>query len=188
MLVDEVMPEYDFFERHETIIAAPRDAVRDALDKWTPASSFLWRWLLRLRGLGRPQGTLRQWAESNGFLCLAETEDEVVYGQSGRFWALDERGSLASPKSVEEFRAFDDPASAAAVMNFLTQAVGPRRTRLYTETRVRALSHGSRRRFRLYWLLIRPFSGLLRRAMLNDIKNAALKINTSASIRKETVP
>jgi len=185
MLIDDFLPQYDFREHHQTLIPAPADAIRRAAAEWQPASSFLWRSLLRLRGLGSPRGTLRDWAETNGFLCLADTEDEIVYGQAGRFWAGDERGSLVSPKTVEEFRALDDPRYAVAVMNVRVDAVGPDRARIYTETRVRALSRGARRRFRLYWLLIRPFSGLLRRAMLNGIKRNAMNLHAAESAAKE---
>jgi hypothetical protein len=37
---------------------------------------------------------------------------------------------------------------------------------LHTETRVRAGDRAARRRFRLYWLVVRPFSGLIRRRWL----------------------
>jgi len=186
-LIDEFMPEYDFNEVHAVTVAAAQSTVRSALDDWRPSESFLWRWLLRLRGLGGPAGTLRQWAESNGFLRLAESETEVVYGQAGRFWAPNERGSLVSPKSAEEFLALKDPGYAVAAMNIRVDALGPDRSRLHTETRVRGLSPGARRRFRLYWLLIRPFSGLLRRSMLNGIKRSAIKLHASESASKELV-
>ncbi len=113
--------------------------------------------------------------ESNGFLCLAETEHEVVYGQAGRFWSPNERAALVSPRTIEEFRGLSDPRFAVAAMNIAVEALAPARTRLFTETRVRCLGASSRRRFRLYWLVIRPFSGLLRRAMLRGIKTAALR-------------
>lgn len=177
MLIDEFMPEYDFRSRHNTIVPAPGEAVRQAVDQWRPQDSFLWRLLLRLRGLGHPRGTLREWAEAMGFLDLAETENEVAYGQIGRFWAVDERSALVSPRTVDEFRRFDDPHCAVAVMSLRTQPLGADETRLYTETRVRCLGSWARRWFRLYWLLIRPFSGLLRRAMLNGIKARAIAFN-----------
>ena len=174
MLIDEFVPEYDFHERHQTLVPAPKEAVRRAVAEWRPQESFLWRLLLRLRGLGRPQGSLREWAEANGFLRLAETEDEVVFGQIGRFWAADERAALVSPRTVEEFRRFADRSQAVAVMNLRTESLGPDKTAVYTETRIRSLGPQARRRFRLYWLLIRPFSGLLRRAMLSGIKTRAI--------------
>ena len=64
---------------------------------------------------------------------------------------------------------------AVAVMNFLVEPhASGRGTRLFTETRVRCLGRSSRRWFRLYWLVIRPFSGLLRRAMLSGIRARAI--------------
>jgi len=176
MLIDEFVPEYDFHERHQTFVAAPKEAVRRAVEGWRPDSSLVWRWLVRLRGLGSPKGTLRQWGEDNGFLRLAETDDEVVYGQVGRFWSPNERAAMVSPRTVEEFRSITDLRYAVAAMNILGEPDGSGRgTRLLTETRVRCLGAPSRRRFRLYWLIIRPFSGLLRRAMLRGIKAEAMR-------------
>ena len=185
MLIDEFVPECDFRERHQTFVPAPNDAVRRAVEEWRPQDSFLWRLLLRLRGLGRPQGSLREWAEANGFLRLAETEDEVVYGQIGRFWAADERAALVSPCTVEGFRRFADPRYAVAVMNVRIKPLGANKARVTTETRIRALGPQARRRFRLYWLLMRPFSGLLRRAMLNGIRARAIAYNAPLSEQRE---
>lgn len=185
MLIDDFIPEYDFHERHETVVPAPKDAVRRSVDEWRPGHSLPWRLLLRLRGLGSPQGTLREWAEANGFVRLGETEYEVVYGGVGRFWGLDERRMLALPNPVEALSQFRDPRYAVAVMNLRLDSIDPHRTRVHTETRVRALSSGARRRFRLYWLLIRPFSGLLRRAMLNGIKARAIALGARAQQQPE---
>ncbi len=172
-MLERFLPTYDFCERHQTVIAAPREVVRRAADEWRPAQSLLWRVLFRLRGLGRPDGTLLQWAEAAGFLCLADTEDEVVYAQAGRFWSLNERAALVSPRTAEELLALDDPHAAVASMSVRLEALAPGRTRLVTETRIRALGPQARYRFRLYWLLIRPFSGLLRRSLLAGIKKRA---------------
>ncbi len=181
MLIDEFLPEYDFCERHETLVAAAKDAVRQAVEGWRPDSSLLWRWLMRIRGLGSPKGTLQQWGEDAGFLRLAETNEEVVYGQAGRFWAPNERAALVSPRTAEEFRGLTDPRYAVAAMNIVVQPLASGRgTRVFTETRVRCLGASSRRRFRLYWLLIRPFSGLMRRAMLRGVKAEAVRIAQQA--------
>lgn len=175
------LPTHHFRERHETLVAAPADVVRRAAEEWCPDESWLWRALLVLRGLGRPSGTLRQWAESAGFLCLADTDEEIVFGQIGRFWSVREREALVSPRTVEEFQRFDDQRSAVAVVNVRWEELEPRLVRLSTETRVRALGPQARRRMRVYWLLIRPFSGLLRRSMLRGMKARA-----EASVHTET--
>lgn len=172
-LLGRFLPEYHFRSHHETVVAAPKALVRRAADEWQPAESLLWRLLLLGRGLGSPRGTLRQWAEANGFLCLADTDDEVVYAQAGRFWSLNERAALVSPRTAEELLQLDDPRAAVAAMSVRLEALGQDRTRLSTETRVHALGPQARRRFRIYWLIIRPFSGLLRRSMLAGIKKRA---------------
>jgi hypothetical protein len=172
-MLDHFLPTYDFAERHSAVVAAPRDAVRRATEEWQPTDSLLWRALLRMRGLGSPKGGLRQWAESMGFLCLADGEEEIVYAQAGRFWSLNERAALVSPRTPEELLALDDPRVAVAAMSVRMEPLAPDRTRVVTETRIRALGPHARRRFRLYWLLIRPFSGLLRRSMLAGIKKRA---------------
>jgi hypothetical protein len=46
---------------------------------------------------------------------------------------------------------------------------GDGHTRLSTETRVLALDRRSRRLFRIYWLVVRPFSALIRRRWLRAI-------------------
>ncbi len=173
MLLDSFLPTYEFSERHEAVVRAARDVARRAAEEWEPRESWLWRPLLIARGLGAPRGTMRQWAESMGFVCLADTPDEIVYAQAGRFWSLRERAALVSPKSAEELLALDDPRAAVAAMSIAFESIAPDRTRIVTETRVHALGPHARRRFRVYWLLIRPFSGLLRRSMLAGIKKRA---------------
>jgi hypothetical protein len=172
MLLDDAMPQYDFRERHARVIEAPADAVRRAIDTWRPRNPVA-RLLFALRRIPAPEGTMREWAASLGFLVLAEDGSEVVLGQIGRFWALNERQALVSPRTVEEFQTFADPRYATTAMNLRTDDLGDGRTRLYTETRVRALGRGARWRFRFYWLLIRPFSGLLRHYMLRGIAGEA---------------
>jgi hypothetical protein len=175
-MLDDFLPQYEFRSRHETTVPAPPEIVWRAVEEWRPEESLPWRWLLRLRGLGGPHGSLREWAESLGFLRLAETETEVVYGQAGRFWSPWERSALVSPRTVEEFRAVDDPRCAVAAMTIRGEPLPGGGTRLCTETRIHALSDGARRRFRLYWLLIGPFSGLLRRSMLNGMRARAIAL------------
>jgi hypothetical protein len=183
MRLQEAIPRYDFSSRHERVLAASASAVRNAALDWQPRESWLWRVLLLGRGLGSPKGSVRRWAGGQGFLCLEDSEDEIVYAQAGQFWALRERGALVSPRTPEEFAAIDDPRVAVAAMALRFESLGPDRTRLSTETRIRALGPQARRRFRIYWLLIGPFSGLLRGAMLRGIAKHAEANARAATIR-----
>ena len=42
-----------------------------------------------------------------------------------------------------------------------------------TETRIVCLGASARRKFRTYWFFVGPFSGMLRRALLRSVADAA---------------
>jgi len=106
-----------------------------------------------------------------GFRLLARREDgEIVFGLIGKFWTSS-AGIL--PFQPEEFVSFDSKGYAKAAGNLLAVPITSHRTRLITETRVQCTSSWSRARFALYWSLIRPFSGLIRREWLRLIKQHA---------------
>jgi hypothetical protein len=89
------------------------------------------------------------------FETLAESPDELVLG-------------LVGP-----------PAGLQIVLGFRFDG----RT-LTTETRVRAGDARARRRFRLYWIAIRPWSGLIRRLWLREIGRASSRALSSPSLRR----
>jgi hypothetical protein len=109
---------------------------------------------------------------TGGFALIGERpHEELVLGAVGRFWRA--RGELCATSPVR-FHEPAPPGTAKAAWNF---AVGLRSggamTEVRTETRVLCADLASRRRFRAYWVLIRPFSGLIKREMLAAIRSAA---------------
>jgi hypothetical protein len=48
--------------------------------------------------------------------------------------------------------------------------------RLSTETRIAYFDSAARRKFRLYWTLVGPFSGLLRRVLLTGVQRRAERL------------
>jgi hypothetical protein len=108
---------------------------------------------------------------ASGFTVIGERPgEELVLGTVGRFWRA--RGELC-PISPARFREPAPPGTAKAAWNF---AVGRRSdggTELRTETRVLCADVATRRRFRAYWTLIKPFSGLIRLEMLAAVRSAA---------------
>lgn len=179
-VLNRYLPEYDVDERHDIVIAATPARVFQALKSVDFADSRLVRVLFRLRGLTRLVSAERRGAGRafrletflrSGFVLLAEQPDEhVVLGFVGRFWALD--GDLVRVGPAD-FTAFHRPGYARAVWGFEIAENGPGRSRLATETRVQVVDAGSRRRFGMYWRLIGPFSGLIRKEMLRVVKGAA---------------
>jgi hypothetical protein len=178
VLIDEFMPEWDFNEVHRTRVAAPPAGALAAAKEATPGEMPLVRALFALRsvpalvtrGRGLPAATGRSLAEQMlefGFVPLADDRDEVVLGFVGQPWRLS-GGSMPRLGSADEWRAFDRPGYVKAVMNFRAHG-----GLLETETRIRATDAASRRRFARYWRVIRPGSGLIRRAWLRAAKRRA---------------
>ena len=180
MLIDDFMPKYDAVERHEIAIEAPATEVYGALRELDFRDLMLVKILFLIRGLpsllsGRKN---RQAATGPltldsliriGFVYLAELPGtELVLGVTGRFWhPVDNIASY--PK--ESFGEPVPPGLARAVWIFaVTEDDGL--TTLITETRILCADRSSRRKFRLYWMLVRPFSGLIRILLLRRVRSS----------------
>ena len=196
-LLDELMPTYHAFERHGTVVAAPRQRAWAALRAIDFGGSPIAVALLALRALpswrrrrsrgsdprrgGRSGLTLDGLLDA-GFVLLAERpEEEVVLGLVGKFWRPSGGIRRIDPA---EFTAFDEPGWAKAAWSFrLVEGVPPGdgmggaggfdRIVVTTETRVYCTDAASRRAFLRYWRLVRPFSGLIRREALRLVRRAA---------------
>jgi hypothetical protein len=165
-LLSEVLPEYHFRERHGRRVDAPPEQVFTAVRELTLGDSRIARTLVRLRGL-HPDASRPIFEEMGrtGFEVVAEDPGrEIVVAAIGRPWRL--RGGRRPVDA--DFRAFAAPGYAKMAMNFRLED-----GTLSTETRVFLTDEQSRRAFRRYWLVIRPFSGLIRRLWLRAIARRA---------------
>lgn len=186
-LIDEFLPVYDVAERHATHVRASPDRIYAALRTTDLAASPLVRLLFGLRGLpllfsAKPGAThaaaqrLRMSImlsdfEARGFTVLAEHPPrELLIGLVGTFWTL--RGGLRTVDAAT-FRGPQPAGTARAAWNFRVEPSADGSCQLTTETRVLAADPESRRRFRWYWRVIRPGSGLIRRGMLHAIRRSA---------------
>ncbi|HEX2069394.1 MAG TPA: hypothetical protein VHH54_04240 [Actinomycetota bacterium] len=171
-LIDEVLPEFDFGSRHGRRVAAPPEGVAEAVEmfQFSRAAAFL----IKLRGIRPPSGSIRDVLTQTGFTVLAERpRAEVVFGINGQFWALRELGHLESPRDLDSFRAFDRPGWAQGTVSVRIDPLDDGSTYLMTETRVRCVDEAARRRFVIYWRLIKPFSDWIRRDFLRRIARMA---------------
>lgn len=172
MLIDQFLPSYEVSARYEAVIHAPPDRVFQAVRSLDASGSPIVRWLFRLRGLPSSMLSLDGMLKF-GFILLGETSpQELVLGLVGRFWSHSAGIQSISPENFIEFNQ-DGFAEAVANISLSKQADGM--TRVATETRVLCLGEASRRWFRLYWLLIGPFSGIIRKEWLRIIKQQAEK-------------
>ena len=178
MLIDSLAPNPDASEFHAIEIAAPCDVVYHALRTTNLADSSLVKWLLAFRLL--PKLFVRRRVHTRmqfltldtllraGFGLVAEDPGrEVVLGVTGRFWRPIDN---TVPFDEENFRGPVRPGFARAVWNFAVREGTGAQTILSTETRVICGDAASRRKFRAYWVIVRPFSGLIRILMLRAVR------------------
>src|SRR3954447_4565742 len=174
MLLDELMADFDVNEFHSTALPAESPAAMAPPRAVTPGEIRFLGILLSLRSLPgrirrsavetRPDEPFIEQALGLGFVLLGERADEVVVGAIGRFWSPAGNRPLRF-RDREEFLAFKEPGYAKALMNVATRPRGSG-TLLSTETRIASTDAGARRRFRAYWLLVGPWSSLIRREWL----------------------
>lgn len=181
-LIDHYLPQYQFAEEHHRYIPTSPARVLDVVGSPEVADDPIARRLIALREMpDRLAGRLgfastlkhRPAFGIDNFTFLGRDGDrEVAYGLAGCFWQSDY--GLIDVRDAAAFHALDASGIAKLVMNFTAtaQVAG---TRLTTRTRVWCVDDATRRRFHLYWLLIRPASGLIRRRLLKRAHDAALQ-------------
>lgn len=164
------MAHWDVQERHAIELTVTSDRAYAAITEADFSKSSLLRMLFALRGLSWRRPLCLGDLNELGFVLLGEDQGtEIVYGLVGRFWQP--RGGL-HPVPAGEFVSFADPGYAKAAWSFRVDLAGSG-VIVSTETRVVTTDPRSRRSFRWYWRLIRPFSALIRRRMLGMIRDRA---------------
>jgi hypothetical protein len=128
--------------------------------------------LMRVRSLGRrpfEAGPVLDAFRKMGFAEVAEEPGrQLVLAGVGRFWRPD--GGLRRVQGRDWFTGFDEPGYAKVAFDFRFDAAT--RT-LSTETRIAGTDARAARIFGLYWLAVRPGSGLIRREWLRAIERRA---------------
>lgn len=186
MILDEFVPEFSFSEQHSIRIKAPPEHIFEVLSSLTPAHVPLSGFLMSIRALpsfflrGEHYGKLdhhpflRQ-PSRLGFILLAEKpEKEIVLGVVGRFWKPS-GGICRELEGPTDFVNFHRPGYVKVGWNFLLEEQDSSCT-LRTETRIAPTDSGARWKFGLYWAIVRPGSGLIRRAILKTVKRLSEKI------------
>lgn len=154
--LDEIMPRWQFVERHEIRIAAPPERIYAAIHDVTAREIRFFQLLTSIRCMGRCR-------EEESILHAPAAKPILdVALRSGFRMLLDGAprelviGTRVAPRTL-------------ALMNFHVDQDGL----VTTETRVFAETDAARRRFAIYWRFIRPGSGIIRRSWLEAIKTRA---------------
>jgi hypothetical protein len=153
--LDAYMPTYEVRTRHEVTVDSDAARADKALREVTFGEVPLVRLLAFARGLGRASGSDRVLAAiARRAAVLEDVPGEgIVLSLTRPFWRVRWRGSDPPATAVFEFRA--------------------RHGALATETRVHVPDPVSLRKFKRYWLVIGPFSGLIRVLVLRAAKRRA---------------
>jgi hypothetical protein len=184
LLIDQFMPDYDLAVVHSRVFRAPSEQCFDTVVDFDLFQLRAFRVLIGARGLPQrladavrrrgdqagvssspPTFRLRD-MPSMGWMLLGERPGaELVFGQVGKPWKP-RGGSPTEPVTRAEFAAFHQPGFAKLVESTRVDPYGERSSIVTVETRVTLTDQESRRRFRGYWLLVGPFSHLLRKTAL----------------------
>ena len=148
------MTSFDYVMRHTVTVDADAATTDRALRDVTFGEVPLVRALVFARGLGLPARDLPVLEAVGRRAAVVEDVpgEGVLFRLEGQFWRLRGRGG--------------EPAATATVRFRAEQGV------LSTETRV-SVPAASHRRFRRYWRVVRPFSGLIRTSVLRAAKHRA---------------
>jgi hypothetical protein len=179
--LDHLLPQWQFEEVHHIASRANAQALLAAAERHDPQHDRLIGVAMALREApGRLAAALGLHSALAGrprfgradFLPLGPpSADAWALGLVGRFW---EAGyGLVRLPDAAAFTAYAEPGVAKLMLGFVAQPLAGGSTRLSTVTRVFCPDAAARRRFAPYWALIRPVSGLIRRRMLGQIRDAA---------------
>jgi hypothetical protein len=145
---------YEIAMRHAVAVEADAVNADRALREVTFGDVPLVRALICARGLGLPRRDQRVVDAMRRRATVVEDipGESLTFKLEGQFWRLRGRGA--------------EPAATATVGFRAEQGL------LSTETNVQVPA-GSARRFRRYWFVVRPFSGLIRNRLLQAAKRRA---------------
>ena len=174
--LDQIMPEYQFSERHAARIHARPEQVMEATRQSTFADMKSLVTLLKIRG-----AVLRQPVHDTGALhnrrildglpnsgfFFDGSENEIAMFWGWNAWAQ----RRPDVHTLQEFAAYREPGLVKMGLNFRVEEAGNGWCTMTTEQRVSAQDVG--RGMAIYWRLIVPGSGLLRRQWLGGIKERA---------------
>ena len=176
-LLDDIMPEYQFFERHSARIHARSELVMQAIRQSTFGDMKSLITLLKIRGAAlrihdsgdflQDKRVLDAFSES-GYLSGGSEHEIVMFG----VWNA-RANRRPEVRTSQEFAAYREQGAVKMAYDFNVEDTGGGWSTISTETRVLALDKLTRRGMGRYWRLIVPGSGLLRRQWLEGIKKRA---------------
>lgn len=167
-LLARALPEPEQRETHHRLVNAPIEAVWDALTRLSAADLPLSRTLMRLRPAGDTPPSMPLLTSGPVPAQHLDAPHYAVGVKAHRPWS-----GLSGPTIDLDSAVSCQSGWVVTGTDFELYPVGAGRTLLSTQTRCIATDSGTRRAMRVYWTLIAPFSGLVRRELLRTIARHA---------------
>ncbi|MDF9408835.1 MAG: hypothetical protein A4E52_00932 [Pelotomaculum sp. PtaB.Bin013] len=183
--LNNYLPEYDFAEKHKIVVKSSPEKIFEAIQNLDMGKSKIIKNLIKIRGiysLLNPREksvyqspiklTIEEMTRKSGFISLEDVSNqEMVMGFIGKFWQP--TSGIVQLSGANDFIHFNQTGYCKAAWNFYLQQNTGDTVTLSTETRVLCLGCRAKFLFRIYWLVIRPFSGWIRLEMLKMTKELA---------------
>ena len=177
-VLDDIMPEYQFFERHSARVHARPEQAMQAVRQSTFGDMKSLVTLLKIRGaaLRTPFHDTGDFSQdklvldafsASGYL-VGGSEHEIVMFGVGNVRAI----RRPEVRTLQEFADYREQGAAKMAFDFNVEEAGEGWCTISTETRLVVQDDFSRGPA-IYWRLIVPGSGLLRRQWLEGIKKRA---------------
>ncbi len=164
-LIDKYLPEYTFNEYHDIIVNCPIEDAYKAAKDFDMSKSKLINVLFNLRGMPTKRMNLQGFVSDVGFTNI---EERVPFENLIGFWV---RTIKIEPiTNHSDFINNTISAKVKVVWNFSFEKLNSGQTKVSTETRVLCVAPITKITFGLYWIIIKPFSGVIRKKMLQIIK------------------
>jgi hypothetical protein len=155
MLIDDLMPTFEFGDVQKTDVKAASDAVFRAVKTFDMAESTTIRWLFKMRGIPTSNLTLKDFEKANLKVLAEKPNEEIVLGPP------------------DKFRAFNDAGFIKACWNFAVTEIGNNKSRVTTEIRIIGTDAASVAKVKNVWGLVKPPTAMISKEILKLIKNQA---------------
>ena len=152
--LDKILLSFHFNEVHSITINNDCKSVWKALNQTDFLKSFVIRTLFYLRGMWTKTATLEDCKKFFKPVLIKENEEIIMSNSIRSFWG-----------------------SCTIAWSFRLEKITVSSTELFTETRIYLPTRKDYYAFRCYWLVIEPFSKLIRRIMLRLVRSEAEKDN-----------
>jgi len=163
MLIDKYLSAYHFNELHSIEVKG----IYQKMLQCDFSNSSLIKFLFRLRGMPKEVYSIEH-LTNMGFIKLDEEPGkEILFGMVTDNPMFN---SCLSNVSSQEFIKKADDTIIKAVINFKLQDQSNLQHIISTETRVWCGSKAMKSKFKYYWFFIKPFSQLVRKTMLKQMK------------------